>query len=74
MILGSEKPVTPTVVAGYSKCYNDLKDGGCLAVHKTNKGTGPNDRIVGTLTAVDIVKGSANNQSVDSGLLILDEN
>lgn len=32
--LGSEKPVTPTVVAGYSKCYNDLKDGGCLAVHK----------------------------------------
>lgn len=31
--LGSEKPVTPTVVAGYGKCYNDLKDGGCLAVH-----------------------------------------
>lgn len=32
--LGSGKPVTPTVVAGYGKCYNDLKDGGCLAVHK----------------------------------------
>ena len=32
--LGSGKPVTPTVVAGYSKCYNDLKDRGCLAVHK----------------------------------------
>ena len=31
--LGSEKTVTPTVVAGYGKCYNDLKDGGCLAVH-----------------------------------------
>ena len=31
--LGSGKQVTPTVVAGYSKCYNDLKDGGCLAVH-----------------------------------------
>lgn len=31
--LGSEKPVTPTVVAGYGKCFNDLKDGGCLAVH-----------------------------------------
>lgn len=31
--LGSEKDVTPTVVAGYGKCYNDLKDGGCLAVH-----------------------------------------
>ena len=34
--LGSEKDVTPTVVAGYSKCYNDLKDGGCLAVHSTH--------------------------------------
>lgn len=32
--LGSGKPVTPTVVAGYGKFYNDLKDGGCLAVHK----------------------------------------
>ena len=33
VFLGSEKSVTPTVVAGYGKCYNDLKDGGCLAVH-----------------------------------------
>lgn len=32
-----------------------------------------NNRIVGTLTAVDIVKGCGNNQAVDSGMLILDE-
>lgn len=96
---GSGKPVTPTVVAGYSKCYNDLKDGGCLAVHKgyregsfgqfveseqagTSKASGgvlgggernPNRRVVGTLTACDLMKGSTNNQSISNGLLIVDE-
>ena len=95
--------MTPTVVAGYSKCYNDLKDGGCVAVHSSHNNTAYaqssfasydesptsgtvraaggdiggvrnlNNQIVGTLTACDLIKGSTNNQSISSGLLILDE-
>ena len=47
--LGSGKPITPTVVAGYGKCYNDLKDGGCLAVHKAQYWDG--SQVCGTLTS-----------------------
>ena len=32
-----------------------------------------NNQIVGTLTACDLMKGSTNNQSISSGLLIVDE-
>lgn len=33
----------------------------------------PNCRVVGTLTACDLMKGSTNNQSITNGLLIVDE-
>lgn len=33
----------------------------------------PNYRVVGTLTACDLMKGSTNNQSVTNGLLIVDD-
>lgn len=97
--LGSEKEVTPTIVAGYGKCYNALKDGGCFAIHSgfregsfgqfvqdnvsaTLKASGGvlsggsetlTVQTVGALTASDLEKGCTNNQSIQAGLLIIDE-
>ena len=58
--------------------FGDYKEGvGTVRASGGDNGGGernPNCRVVGTLTACDLMKGSTNNQSITNGLLIVDEN
>lgn len=61
---------TPSSFGGYRQGVGTVRaSGGDIGGGERN----PNYRVIGTLTACDLMKGSTNNQSVEGGLLVVEK-